>query len=180
MSCERLTRCVTYGIRLDGQRYLQPLDYVHSLAAWVQQRGGQVEAGAAVTSVSPAAGGGILVECAAASGPAGVRSRFDAVVLASGAWLARLGRPAGVRMALAAGRGYSFAVQADQQAHFPLYLPAARVACTPTADGALLRLGGTMEFRRPDAPLDDRRIRAIERSVRGFFSGVDWSTLAGF
>jgi len=173
---------VACGMRLDGQRYLQPLEYVHSLAASVQQRGGHVEAGAAVTSVSPAAGGGIIVqraETASRPGPAVTRSRFDAVVLASGAWLTRLGRGAGVRTALAAGRGYSFAVQVDQQVHSPLYLPAARVACTPTADGTRLRLGGTMEFRPPDAPLDDRRIRAIERSVRGFLSGVDWPTLTG-
>jgi D-amino-acid dehydrogenase len=164
-----------YGMRLDGQRYLQPLEYVQSLAASVQARGGFIKAGAAVTGVRPSPGGGIGIKF---SGTEGTAATFDVAVLASGAWLSKLGRPMGVRVPVTAGRGYSFSVRTDQPVRSPLYLPTKRVACTPTANGLRLRLGGTMEFRPPDAPLDKRRIQAIVRSVRDYLSGVDWSTMA--
>jgi D-amino-acid dehydrogenase len=45
------------------------------------------------------------------------------------------------------------------------------VACTPLGDR--LRIAGMMEFRRPDDPLDPRRITAIVDAVRPFLSGVD-------
>jgi D-amino-acid dehydrogenase len=164
-----------YGMRLDGQRYLQPLEYVQSLAASVRARGGSIKADAAVTGVSSTPGGGIGLEF---SGPEGTAAAFDVAVLASGAWLGQLGRPMGVRVPVTAGRGYSFSVRTDEPVRSPLYLPAQRVAGTPTADGLRLRLGGTMEFRPPDAPLDKRRIQAIVRSVRDYLSGADWSTMA--
>jgi D-amino-acid dehydrogenase len=53
----------------------------------------------------------------------------------------------------------------------PLYFPEERVACTPLGDR--LRIAGMMEFRRPEAPLDPRRITAIVDAVRPFLSGVD-------
>jgi D-amino-acid dehydrogenase len=164
-----------YGMRLDGQRYLQPLEYVQSLATSVQARGGLIKAGAAVTGVSSSPGGGIRIEFSATEGTA---DTFDVAVLANGAWLSKLGRPMGVRIPVTAGRGYSFSLRTNQPVRSPLYLPAQRVACTPTANGMRLRLGGTMEFRPPDAPLDERRIRAIVRSVRDYLPGVDWSTMA--
>ena len=40
--------------------------------------------------------------------PSGSTQEYDAVVLATGAWLGRLARPFGVRMVVQAGRGYSF------------------------------------------------------------------------
>src|SRR5437763_14711882 len=41
-----------------------------------------------------------------------------------------------------------------------------------------MRVGGTMEFTSPDAPLDMRRIEAIAGSARDYLTGVDWSTMA--
>jgi D-amino-acid dehydrogenase len=161
-----------HGLRLDGQGYLQPLAYTRSLAESFRSRGGRVRSGVRVERVEPASGGGVTVTLASAE----ARAAFDVVVLASGAWLGRLGKSAGVRMPLAAGRGYSFSVKTKEPLAGPLYLPSLRVACTPAPGG--MRLAGTMEFRSADAPLDRRRVDAIVRSAKGYLEGVDWASIS--
>jgi D-amino-acid dehydrogenase len=184
--CPLLSDRARHGLRLEGQRYVQPLEYTQSLAESFSSRGGQLSLGARVDRVEPVGGGRLSVTAA------GAATSFDTVVLASGAWLSRLGRSAGVRAPLAAGRGYSFTVKTETTLSGPLYLPSLRVACTPVPEG--MRVAGTMEFRSADAPLDRRRIDAIVRSATGLFKvaegaggaggrppaghgeGVDWSS----
>jgi D-amino-acid dehydrogenase len=96
--------------------------------------------------------------------------RFDAVVVAAGAWIGQLTRRFGVRRPVQAGRGYSFSVPTRQMPAGPIYLPAQRVACTPLGDR--LRVAGMMEFRRPDEPWDPRRARALVDAVRPFLGGL--------
>ena len=158
------------GLKLGGQRYLEPLAYTRSLAESVRARGGQLVTGVAVDRVEPGYHGVVSVS------RAGEVSRFDVAVLANGAWLGGLGKAAGVRLPLAAGRGYSFTVATAAPLAGPLYLPSQRVACTPVAGG--MRLAGTMEFRSADAPLDRRRIDAIVRSSRAYLDGVDWASMS--
>ena len=50
---------------------------------------------------------------------------FDAVVLATGAWLGKLARRFGVRAVVQAGRGYSFCVPSTACPDGPVYFPAA-------------------------------------------------------
>ena len=159
-----------YGLRIGGQKILQPLDFVQSLAASVRNRGGQIVTEARVSAVSSRTGG-VRIDVS------GRGTDFDVCVLANGAWINELARPAGVRVRVLAGRGYSFVVQTPQPLAQPLYLPAARVACTPVPGG--MRVAGTMEFRPADDPLDQRRIRAIVRSARAYLPGVDWPALVG-
>jgi D-amino-acid dehydrogenase len=159
-----------YGLQLEGQRYLQPLDYTRRLAQSVQERGGTVRGGAAVTQAGPASGGRVRVTTQDGT------ETFGAAVLANGAWLGRLARNAGVRIPVAAGRGYSFTVSTATPLPAPWYLPTLRVVGTPAPGG--MRVGGTMEFTSPDAPLDMRRIEAIAGSARDYLTGVDWSTMA--
>jgi D-amino-acid dehydrogenase len=159
-----------YGLRIGGQQFLQPLDFVRSLAASVRSRGGQIVTGAPVTAVASRSGG---IRLDVGGQPADV----DVCVLANGAWINALAGPAGVTVRIQAGRGYSFKVRTPEPLAQPLYLPAARVACTPAPGG--FRVAGTMEFRPPDDPLDRRRIGAIVRSARAYLPGVDWSALAG-
>jgi D-amino-acid dehydrogenase len=162
-----------HGLRLDGQSYLQPLDYTRSLARSFQARGGQLKTGepdGRVDRAEPADAGKVGVAAA------GSTATFDVAVLANGAWLRRLGRPAGVRVLIAAGRGYSFTVKAAEPVAGPLYLPSLRVACTPAPSG--MRMAGTMEFRSPDAPVDRHRVDAIIRSATDYLDGVDWATVS--
>ncbi|CAO5149547.1 D-amino-acid dehydrogenase [Frankia sp. AiPs1] len=136
--------------------------------------GGHVSGGSLDVSTSDATGGRAVGEPGAdrhtGGGHAG-GGRFDAVVLATGAWLPRLARTFGVRVPVQAGRGYSFHVATPEPPSGPIYFPAARVACTPVGDG--LRIAGMMEFRRPDAPSDPRRIQAVVEASRGLLAGVD-------
>ena len=159
-----LTAAAGAAVRISGQRYLNPPEYVASLAAAVRARGGQIVEGCDVHDPRDTADGVVV-------GTAAGERRHDAVVVATGAWLGRLARPFGVRQPVQAGRGYSFSVPVERMPGGPLYFPTQRVACTPLGDR--LRIAGMMEFRRPGAPLDPRRITAIVDAVRPFLSGVD-------
>ncbi len=164
-----LGEAVTCGLRLGGQRFLDPVRYVSSLAAAVESRGAQLRTG----TVSSVDRRGDRVVVSTSAGPIDA----DAVVLAAGAWISGLARPHGVKAFVQAGRGYSFSVRPDSQPRGPVYFPTQRVACTPLgASGAedRFRVAGMMEFRRPDAPLDPRRIDAIVDATRPMLGGVDW------
>lgn len=154
------------GLQLEGQRHIDPGAFTRSLGDAVGERGTPVRQRFEVTEVSPR-GDRFVVRARS-----GETVAADAVVVATGAWLSRLGRQWGVRVPVSAGRGYSFTVPVDKPVPGPIYLPTARVACTPYRDQ--LRVAGTMEFRDPDAPLDGRRIDAIIASVRPLLRGVRW------
>ncbi|MFI1289517.1 NAD(P)/FAD-dependent oxidoreductase [Streptomyces sp. NPDC020792] len=152
------------AIRLHGQRYIDPGHYVHALADAVRARGGVIHEGTEVTEVRDESAGVTVVG-------GGDGERFDAVVLATGAWLGRLARKFGVRSLVQAGRGYSFSVPVEHVPSGPVYFPAQRVACTPLGDR--LRVAGMMEFRKPEAPLDTRRVHAIAEAARPLLRGAD-------
>jgi D-amino-acid dehydrogenase len=164
-----LSSSVAAAVRLHDQRYLNPPEFTAGLATAVHDRGGEVLDGAAVRDIRDQ-GDGVVVEV-----ESGEERRFDAVVLATGAWLGELARRWGVRRVVQAGRGYSFSVAADPLPSGPVYFPTQRIACTPltTPTGPRLRVAGMMEFRRPDAPLDRRRIEAIVAAARPLLNGVD-------
>lgn len=158
---------VVNAIRLEGTRFLDPPRYLTSLADAVRAHGAVITGRTAVTGVE----GGTPTAPAQVRTADGEVRQADVVVLANGAWLGRLARPFGVRTVVQAGRGYSFTVPVSPMPTSPLYFPVQRVACTPL--GARYRVAGMMEFRRPDEPLDPRRIDAIVDAVRPFLSGAD-------
>ncbi|WP_433474025.1 NAD(P)/FAD-dependent oxidoreductase [Spirillospora sp. CA-142024] len=160
-----LSEEVGAAIRLRGQRFIDPGVFVHALADSVRARGGKIRAGAAVTGVRDEPGG-VAVRTTGSDFEA-----FDTVVIASGVWLGELAKRFGVRSLVQAGRGYSFSVPMDRVPDGPVYFPAQRVACTPLGDR--LRVAGMMEFRRPEAALDPRRIKAIVEAARPLLRGAD-------
>jgi D-amino-acid dehydrogenase len=153
------------AILLRGQRFINPGVFVHALADSVRARGGKIRAGVEVTDIRDEPGG-VAVRTTGSD-----FERFDTVVIASGVWLGALARRFGVRSLVQAGRGYSFSVPMDRVPDGPVYFPAQRVACTPLGDR--LRVAGMMEFRRPEARLDPRRIRAIVEAARPLLRGAD-------
>lgn len=162
-----LSEEVGAAVVLHGQRFINPRVFVQRLADAVRERGGQIRERTPVTRVVDRPDGVRLL------GTAGDVGRFDAVVLANGTWLGELARPFGVRTLVQAGRGYSFNIPVEHLPAGPVYLPAQRVACTPLGDR--LQVAGMMEFRRPDAPLDPRRIQAIVDAARPMLRGADFS-----
>ncbi|MCT2584822.1 NAD(P)/FAD-dependent oxidoreductase [Actinophytocola gossypii] len=156
---------ITSGVRIEGQRYLDPGRFVRALADAVAARGATFH----TTEVVDVRTHGTGVTVLAASGD---DVSADAVVVATGAWLSRLARRWGVRVPVRAGRGYSFTVPTDQPVTGPVYLPEARVACTPY-QGAL-RVAGTMEFRDPDAQGVPARLAGLIASAEPLLDGVRW------
>lgn len=136
------------AIRIRGERFINPGAFVASLADSVRARGGRIVEHHEVRTVDSRAHGVRIGE-----------EEFDTVVLANGAWLNQLSRAVGVRRIVQAGRGYSFSIPVDDLPRGPVYFPTQRVACTPLGDR--LRIAGMMEFRKADAPLDPRRIKAL-------------------
>ncbi|MCM3660261.1 FAD-binding oxidoreductase [Georgenia satyanarayanai] len=160
----QLSDAVTVAFRLDGQRFLEPGPYVEALGRAVVERGAHVREGVEVTGVSPTRRPTVALAT-------GERTTADTVVVATGAWLPRLVRPLGVRVPVRAGRGYSFTVATDYPARHPVYLPHARIACTPYR--GRFRIAGTMELRGPDEPFQPGRVTAIVRQARRLLTGVD-------
>ncbi|MFG3437360.1 NAD(P)/FAD-dependent oxidoreductase [Nonomuraea sp. NPDC047897] len=169
---DRLAECLPLasdrlqaGVRIDGQRYVDPGAFVRALGEAVMARGATVYA-LEVADVRTDDRKVVVVS------RNGTPLSADAVVLATGAWLPRLARRWGVRVPVRAGRGYSFTVPVDRPVPGPIYLPDVRVACTPYQGG--LRVAGTMEFRDPDAPRVPARLEAIIASARPLLEGVRW------
>lgn len=161
---------VEKAVRLDGQRYINPGDYVQALSESVTARGGRIVIGSNAHALRHGPRG-VTVEMVSGEPISG-----DGVVLATGTWLPDLARDCGVRVQMRAGRGYSMSVGIPDPSHrppaSPIYFPYERIACTPYNDR--LRLGGTMAFEDADAPLSIDRVDAIVKSARTLLSGVDF------
>lgn len=155
---------ISTAIRLHDQRFVNPGEFVASLADAVRARGGSIEERVRVDRVVDE-GSAVRVTTSETHD-----EQFDALVLATGAWLSRDARPFGVHIPIQAGRGYSFSVSIDQVPAGPIYYPAQRIACTPIGDR--LRVAGMMEFKAPDAALDRRRIAAIVDAARPLLRGA--------
>ena len=162
----QLSDRVVAGVRVDGQRFLDPARFVDQLAHAVVRRGATIRSRMTVSGLRVDRGR-VLV-----SADEGPPVGADVAVLATGAHLGDLARDRGVRVPVRAGRGYSFTVPTDAPVPGPIYLPGARVACTPYRDR--LRVAGTMEFRAADRPADAARADAIVASVRDLLTGVRW------
>ena len=156
---------VAVGVRINGQRFVDPGRFVHALASSVLERGGTLET-VDVVDVRTS-GQGVAVQ--PRTGPA---LTADVAVIATGAWLTKLVRR-WVRVPVQSGRGYSFTVPVERPVFGPIYLPDVRVACTPLE--GKLRVTSVMELRRPDAPASAGIIDAMVDAAGEFFDGVRWA-----
>jgi len=156
---------VAVGVRINGQRFVDPGGFVHALGRSVVGRGAVLET-ADVADVG-SSGNGVVVQ--PVNGPA---LTADVAVIATGAWLPKLVRR-WVRVPVQAGRGYSFTVPVERQVLGPIYLPDVRVACTPL--NGKLRVTSMMELRRPDAPASAGVADAMVASTSQFLDGLRWA-----
>ncbi len=160
---------VAGGVHYRDDAHLDPSALMARLLASVRERGGEVRFGAGVSAVLTRAGHAIGVA------GEGWRELADVVVLAAGAWSARLARTVGLRLLLEPGTGYSLTAPAPENGpRLPAILTEARVAVTPL--GRSLRVGGTMElagFPRDSEPASPRRVRGILSSTARYLPGLD-------
>ena len=163
---------VNLVMQLKGQRFFDPGAFANALADAIRQRGGTIVAGVTVTALRDEG----TCETVVSDNDNDKTFSADAIVLATGAWLNSLAKDVGVRMRVQAGRGYSFSVPTETPVESPIYFPALRVACTPYRGG--LRVGGTMEFRSANAPLDPRRVDALVKVATPMLRGVRWDALS--
>jgi len=92
----------------------------------------------------------------------------DGVVLAAGAWSARLLAPLGVKVPLETERGYHVLVRnPGVTVARPIYGGEGSMVATPMEEG--LRFAGTVEFASVDAAPNPARIENILRTARALF-----------
>jgi D-amino-acid dehydrogenase len=156
---------VAVGVRINGQRFVNPGRFVQALASSVVERGAALD----TMDVSDVRTSGQGVAVQPRSGTA---LTADVAVIATGAWLPKL-VSRWVRVPVQAGRGYSFTVPVERPVFGPIYLPDVRVACTPLE--GKLRVTSMMELRRPEAAVSAGVVDAIVDAAGGLFDGVRWA-----
>ncbi|WP_269538987.1 NAD(P)/FAD-dependent oxidoreductase [Cerasicoccus fimbriatus] len=88
----------------------------------------------------------------------------DRIILATGAWSAKLNRALGCRIPIEPGKGYSMTfTQPRQPVKIPCLFQEVKMVATPFDTG--YRLGGTMEFAGFDESINETRLGAIRRSA---------------
>jgi glycine/D-amino acid oxidase-like deaminating enzyme len=103
----------------------------------------------------------------------------DAVVVAAGAWSARLLHGLGYRIPLETQRGYHMELEADGPTLGRPVVPADRkVFITPMESG--LRVAGTVEFGGLDAPPNERRARQLLGDLAAVFPQFRGAVRPGF
>ena len=101
----------------------------------------------------------------------GAQHAFDAVVVAAGAWSARLARGLGDRVLLAAERGYNTTIaQPGVTLSREIIFAAEKFVVAPLAPG--LRIGGAAEFAGLDAPPNFARARRLRRLAKRYLPGL--------
>lgn len=94
------------------------------------------------------------------------------VVIAAGAWSARLARQLGVGLLLQPAKGYTVTVDTPVAApRLPVLLSEGKVALMPL--GGRLRFGGTLELAGLDTSVSRRRVDGIAGTVRSYLPGLD-------
>lgn len=160
----------SHGVYLPGEaQCLNPHRLVRELAAQFVADGGRIER-SCVTAFH--AEGGAIKSLATADGSRPV----ETVVLAAGAWSARLLATLGIRVPLEAERGYHVTVAAepDRVPRIQAAWSRRKFVVTPQEGG--LRFAGTDEFAGLDAPPDERRAMTLLRHGHDMVPGLDGAT----
>jgi D-amino-acid dehydrogenase len=142
------------GVAVEQHWHVRPEQFVAALAERARGQGVEIVEGAEVQDLERSGARLSTVRTAA-----GVFTA-DQIVLAAGAWSRRLARIGGLRLPVAAGKGYSFTVRPQNPLRHAVLLLDVHVGCSPLDDGTM-RVAGTMEFSGVNARIDRRRLNAI-------------------
>ena len=162
-----LTDDVIGGFFLPQERHLRPDSLCAGLVDWLAAHGATIHANTPATGFERTG-----PRATAVVTPRG-KIEAEAILLATGAWLGRTARLAGLKLPIQAGKGYHLDyAPPPRPIQRPLSLHEARVAVTPL-DG-FVRLAGTMEFSGLNRRIYPARIAAIARAGRRYLR--DWPT----
>ncbi len=140
------------AIRLCGERHVRPEDFVSRLAAELRARGGTIREHAEVRLESRQ--GQVVCRVDEDEEPA------EVVIIAAGAWCAKLLGDLDLELPLQAAKGYSLTLEPGAIVpRLPLYLAEERLGVSPFRDH--IRIAGTLELTGIDLRLDSRRIAAL-------------------
>lgn len=149
---------VAGGFFNPGDACLRPDRYVAELARLVHERGGQIDEGVSVESLTSLRGR--VTDVKTSKGNYKPRD----VVFALGAWSPGLASSLGLRIPIQPGKGYSITYsRPDPCPVIPLALRESSVCVTAWDSG--YRLGSTMEFAGYDSSLNPTRLNALRRAA---------------
>jgi D-amino-acid dehydrogenase len=143
-----------------------PGRYVADLAAWFEGQGGHLRQ-AEISEILPLEGGRAAVVAD------GERIDADRVVIATGAWSARLARALGHEPALESERGYHVWLRGPSiRPPHPYMLADAKCVVTPMEAG--LRCAGLAEYGGLEAPASKAPIALFKRRIRKLYPALTW------
>lgn len=98
------------------------------------------------------------------------------ILLAAGAWSAKLAKQLGIRLLIQDGKGYSVTLKdVPVRPSIPAILTEARVAVTPMGND--LRIGGTLEVSNFSSQINKPRVAAILEAMSAYYPGFQKRTL---
>lgn len=146
---------------------LRTPDFVLEFAGLLRRMGVEIVAQARVTGFG--ARHGAVSQVRTSAGDFTPRE----VVIAAGAWSARLARLLGIRLLLQPAKGYTVTIDTPPAApRLPIVLSEGKVAVMPLGDR--LRVGGTLELGSGDTKVSRRRLDGITSTVRSYLPGLSF------
>jgi D-amino-acid dehydrogenase len=161
-----------FGIQLNGQSFLDPPAFIANFAQALEKVSVRLVRNSPITSVERRQGSLRVVKSR------GESESFDAVVIATGAWLSRLAHDHGVRTPIVAGVGYSMSVESPHPTRGMLYFPESRIAITAYRQG--LRISSLMQMDNVDAPNRESGRERLLRTARAVLPQLHWETVGEF
>ena len=142
--------------------HLTPPAFMRALRERVVAAGVEIREGVEVTG---ARRGGSRVEALSTSQG---EVAGDEYVLATGTWAGKLGRAMGLRMPMAAGRGFGITIaKPPEMPTIPAIFTEGRIAVTPMLDG--LRFVGTMELGQPNLSPESPRVDGMRENITRYY-----------
>lgn len=155
---------LTAGFLVGEERTVQPITLTRGLIEKLQSVGVVIHNGAPVVDIEVSQKRVVAVRTPS--------DRFEAdhVLIAAGAWTGAIGKMAGAKLPIEAGKGYGLDFKpAPVKPQSSIYLPDARIAISPFDDG--IRLSGTMELSGISDTVTARRVGAIQKGGKRFLKG---------
>ena len=164
--------CFNFGIQLNGQSLIDPPGFVTNLAQVLERDAVSIVRDCPISAVERTQGKLRVIK------RSGQPETFDAVVIATGAWLSRLAHEHGVRAPIVGGIGYSMSVESPYQTRGMLYFPESRIACTAYRDR--LRISSLMQMGNVDAPSRESSRRRLLRTAQLVLPQLHWESASEF